>query len=239
MLISMLCHSLITFPAYVQFTGSGGILLTLGWVKIRCGFVIFCQRTLFFNRARIMTHGYDSALINKKSNDRIRDWADELLRQVGYLRTNTREKKRPIIFICHSLVYYLFSITIHSLTNLHKGGLVAREAMVRLHRHPSQFDGIKFELCGLMFLSTPHSGTTEADWNQILLNLSEMALGIRCHVIVAELKSFNLSSVDSEEDFAAISTKPPFHYFCEGDKTSVAGKYRQVSKGETTPRIPV
>ncbi|KAI4131528.1 MAG: hypothetical protein LQ338_001162 [Usnochroma carphineum] len=164
-----------------------------------------------FDRARTMTYGYDSTLINKKSNDRIKDWADDLLRQIGHIRTGAHERKRPILFICHSL-----------------GGIVAREAMVRLDRHSRQFDGIELELCGLIFLSTPHSGTTEADWNGFLLILSEMVLGVRPREIVNELKSFNTSSVDSEEDFTAMSDVPPFHCFCEGDKTFVAGKYRQI-----------
>ena len=57
-----------------------------------------------FNTSRIMTFGYNSALFDKRSNDRMRDWADELLRQVGYFRASDEEQTRPIIFICHSLV---------------------------------------------------------------------------------------------------------------------------------------
>ena len=111
-----------------------------------------------------------------------------------------------------------------------KGGLVAREAMIRLHRHASQFDGIDLNLCGLVFLSTPHSGTTEADWNQFLLSISEIVLGVRSHAIVDQLKSFNPSSVDSEEEFAAMVTVPQFHCFCEGEKTMAAGRNRTASK---------
>ena len=100
--------------------------------------------------------------------------------------------------------------------------------MARLHRQPTQFDGIKLENCGLLFLSTPHYGTTEADWNQFLLSLSEITFGVRSHAIIDQLKSFNLTSVDSEEDFATMSVVPPFHCFCEGGKTDVAGKSRIV-----------
>lgn len=57
-----------------------------------------------FNTSRIMTFGYNSAMFDKKSNDRMRDWADELLRQIGYVRVSDEEQKRPIILICHSLV---------------------------------------------------------------------------------------------------------------------------------------
>lgn len=164
-----------------------------------------------FGRARVMTYGYDSTLINKKSNDRIKDWADELLRQIGHVRTADSEQKRPILFICHSL-----------------GGLVAREAMIRLHHFPKNYDGIALGQCGLVFLSTPHSGTTKADWNQFLMNLSEMTLGVRSHAIVDELRSFNPSSVDSDEAFSSMPKVTPFHCFCEGNRTSVAGTYQQI-----------
>ena len=110
-----------------------------------------------------------------------------------------------------------------------QGGLVVREAMIRLHQQASQFDGIKLNQCGIVFLGTPHSGTIEADWNQFLLGVSELTLGVRSHAIVDHLASFNPSSVDSEEDFAAMPTVPPFHCFCEGEKTMVAGKNRTVS----------
>ena len=70
-------------------------------------------------RSRIMTFGYDSSLINRKSDNRIRDWADELLRQVGYVRTSPEEHARPIIFICHSLVRSI--VTIPCTTNSDQG----------------------------------------------------------------------------------------------------------------------
>ncbi|KAL8989972.1 MAG: hypothetical protein Q9169_008238 [Polycauliona sp. 2 TL-2023] len=145
-----------------------------------------------FNRARIMTYGYDSTLIKKESNERIKDWADDLLQQIGH------------------------------------GGLVVKEAMIRLHQHPKKYESTKLESCGLLFLSTPHSGSQEADWSQFLLDLSEMTLGVRSHAIVDNLRSFNPLSVDSEEAFSAMPKIPPFHCFCEGNKTSIAGKYRQI-----------
>ena len=57
-----------------------------------------------FDQSRIMTFGYDSTLVNRKSKNRIKDWADELLHSVGHLRVAPHEQERPIIFICHSLV---------------------------------------------------------------------------------------------------------------------------------------
>ena len=109
-----------------------------------------------------------------------------------------------------------------------KGGLVGREAMWRLSTQADKFNGIQLDKCGLVFLSTPHSGTTQADWNDFLVNLSELAFGVRSHEIVDELRSFNHSSVDSAENFSSMKPKPPFHCFCEGESASVAGRNRLV-----------
>ena len=164
-----------------------------------------------FDKSRIMTFGYNSTLVNKTSNDRIQDWADELLRQVGYVRTTAVEECRPIIFVCHSL-----------------GGLVGRQAMIRLQTHPNKFDGLRLKHCGLLFLSTPHSGTTEADWNNFLMSISELTIGVRSHAIVGQLRSFNPASVDSEDAFSAMERIPPMYCLVEGEKTKVAGTARTV-----------
>ena len=101
--------------------------------------------------------------------------------------------------------------------------------MIRLNRHGAQFDGIKLDLCGLIFLSTPHSGTTQADWNEFLMNLSEITLSVRSHAILNQLRSFNPSAVDAEEEFNAMNRPPPFHCFSEGSNTSIGGKYQPVN----------
>ena len=165
-----------------------------------------------FSDSRIMTFGYNSTLVNRKSNDRINDWADELLRQVGYVRTSVEERTRPIIFVCHSL-----------------GGLVGRQAMVRLSINPKRFDGLKLDRCGLLFFSTPHSGTTQADWNRFLSNVCELTIGVRSHGILDQLRSFSSSSVDSQDAFSAMIRAPPISCLVEGEKTTVAGKARTVS----------
>ena len=167
-----------------------------------------------FDKSRIITFGYNSTLVNKTSNDRIQDWADELLRQVGYVRTTAVEQSRPIIFVCHSL-----------------GGLVGRQAMVRLQTNPNKFDGLRLKHCGLLFLSTPHSGTTQADWNTFLMSVSELTVGVRSEAIVDQLRSFNPASVDSEDAFSAMERIPPMYCLVEGEKTKVAGKARTVGLG--------
>ena len=51
-----------------------------------------------------MTFGYNSTLIDRKSNDRLQDWADDLLRQIGHVRGYEQDQQRPVVFVCHSLV---------------------------------------------------------------------------------------------------------------------------------------
>ena len=73
----------------------------------------FLPESSGFERARIMTFGYNSTLIDRKSNDRLQDWADDLLRQIGHVRGYEQDQQRPVVFVCHSLVGTLM----HSCTN--------------------------------------------------------------------------------------------------------------------------
>ena len=101
--------------------------------------------------------------------------------------------------------------------------------MVRLNMHPEKYDGLSLENCGLLFLSTPHFGTTQADWNGFILNTVEAILGVRSGEIVEQLKSFNPSVVDFEEAFNTMRKIPPLYCLCEGEKTVAFGKARTVS----------
>jgi len=163
--------------------------------------------TIPFNTARIMTFGYNSSLFDAKSTDRLSDWANFLLSKLEDIRTSPEESSRPIIFICHSL-----------------GGIVARRAMVITNNLAQKYKGITITNCGLLFLSTPHSGSREADYSKFLTNLLESLVGLRSNAIVKELQSFNASSVDDLEAFEHMSEVPPFACLCEGNTTNVPGK---------------
>lgn len=54
-------------------------------------------------RARIFTFGYNSASYFSRSDANIQDFASELLADVKASRASDAEKRRPLIFICHSL----------------------------------------------------------------------------------------------------------------------------------------
>jgi hypothetical protein len=107
------------------------------------------------------------------------------------------------------------------------GGLVARLAMTRMHTLPNKFKGLSLEECGILFLSTPHLGSLEADRSPFLIALGEGLVGLRTGVI-KELQSFNASSVDNTDIFQAMKVKPVFQCFCESEPTQVLGKGRLV-----------
>jgi len=101
--------------------------------------------------------------------------------------------------------------------------------MIRLNEfsYKSEYQGLSLECCGLLFLSSPHSGTTEADWNDFLIGVAKITYGIRPGII-SSLRSFNHLSTDSQEQFANLKVKLPFDAFYETSKTKIAGLNRLV-----------
>ena len=101
--------------------------------------------------------------------------------------------------------------------------------MVQLNEcaHKPEYEGINLRLCGLLFLSTPHSGSTEADWPNFLVAIGSL-WGIRPEII-KYLKSFNPLSAESQEHFTNLKIQPPFDAFYETHKTKVATLNRHVS----------
>jgi hypothetical protein len=162
-----------------------------------------------------MTFGYNSTFFDKSSTDRLLDWANFLLSKLEDFRTAPEASNRPIILVCHSL-----------------GGIVARKAIILLNNFPNKFKGISIANCALLFLSTPHSGSAEADYPKFLTSVLESVAGLRSDAIVKELQSFNSSSVEDIEVFQHMANIPPFECLCEGTKTRILGKGQcEVSSG--------
>ncbi|KAF7888617.1 uncharacterized protein EAF02_003158 [Botrytis sinoallii] len=159
-----------------------------------------------FDKARIMTFGYSSRLRDRGNLSGITVWSQDLLRSVSSLRKTKKEREHPILFVCHSM-----------------GGLVARQAMVELDKYGSQseYNGISPAKCALLFLSTPHSGSLEADWSDFLTDIAQLTMGVRKE-IVKTLGSFNPMSTESQREFMNMNIIPPFDAFFETRVTSVA-----------------
>lgn len=99
--------------------------------------------------------------------------------------------------------------------------------MIRLEKFP--VEGLKLENCGLLFLSTPHKGTRQADWNDVWLPFAKAGGVGRGQVFLQLLSSFNEASNHAQEQFAALKPVPPVKCLYETQKTSVAGTRRTVS----------
>ncbi|KAI9904940.1 hypothetical protein N3K66_001469 [Trichothecium roseum] len=159
-----------------------------------------------FRRSRIMTFGYSSLIGDEDNVAGMSEWAHSLLTALATARKSEDEKTRPIIFICHSL-----------------GGLVVREAMVRLHSAPGSYPSLDVRLCGLLFLSTPHSGSAAADWNSYLVELAQNIGKTRARAVTTLLGSFNDESRKTKERFGLISPAPPYVCLGETRATKVKG----------------
>ena len=101
--------------------------------------------------------------------------------------------------------------------------------MIRLNEysHKLEYKGVDLKLCGLLFFSTPHSGSTDADWNSFLVDIAQITLGVRLEILKS-LESFNPLSAKAQEDFANIKHQPPFDAFYETQKTKIAKLNRHV-----------
>jgi hypothetical protein len=86
---------------------------------------------------------------------------------------------------------------------------------------------LEHRTCGLLFLGTPHSGSTSADFNKFISNLSAL-FGVRVDIL-NKLRSFNGFAVSSKEAFRRIKPSPPYACLCESKRTNVAGTLQLVS----------
>ncbi|KAG0124311.1 Alpha/Beta hydrolase protein [Tuber indicum] len=103
--------------------------------------------------ARIMTFGYNSGVAFSQNVAGISVFANDLLDRLKGLRRHIDESTRPIIFICHSL-----------------GGIVCKRSLVLSHEQPMYQDILK-STHGIVFMGTPHRGSTIADWTKMFASI--------------------------------------------------------------------
>ena len=96
-------------------------------------------------RARFVTYGYDTAVINSDSNQGIHELASTLLDGLVGFRRDTQTRQRPLCFVCHSL-----------------GGVVLKEALVISSnaKDPEHIDHHEVMLgtSGLVLMGVPNLG---------------------------------------------------------------------------------
>ncbi|KAK4186008.1 hypothetical protein QBC35DRAFT_516531 [Podospora australis] len=170
-------------------------------------------------QVRIMTFGYSSLLRDKTNITGLFEWSSELLRSVSEIRKTDSERSCPIVFVCHSL-----------------GGIGGRQstvgscfwAIVRLADNPELYPGLSLSHCGMLFHSTPHSGTDQENWSDLLTELAKIGGARRSRNFTHLLGSFNSESVRAKERFGLLNLVPPFTCVYETQKTMVKGIQRTI-----------
>ncbi|PNP78173.1 hypothetical protein FNYG_08490 [Fusarium nygamai] len=98
---------------------------------------------------RVYTYGYPSKIFSQ-SSERVQEYALNLLISLRDIREDSENAKRSVIFICHSL-----------------GGIVFKQALVTAHQDNHLYGEVLSSIIGVVFLGTPHRGSTVANLGSI------------------------------------------------------------------------
>ncbi|KAI1178312.1 hypothetical protein F4777DRAFT_113251 [Nemania sp. FL0916] len=135
---------------------------------------------------RFFSFGYNANFHDSNNPLSILDFSKSLLL---HMRTYRQEDEsscigtKPIIFIAHSM-----------------GGLVVKKALI-VGKHDDHYSSMLSKVHGIMFLSTPHRGSSHAHALNTLLSIM---IGSSSKVYVSELESSSTSIEDIREQFRAI-----------------------------------
>lgn len=123
---------------------------------------------------RILTYGYDSHVTRffqgAANQTNISDHGRSFLNDLSSQRRTCR--KRPIIFVAHSL-----------------GGLIVKEALrrAREEKYHSHLQDVYNSSNAIIFFGTPHSGSPDAAWGEILRRIAAIAQFDTSRPIIADL----------------------------------------------------
>jgi protein SERAC1 len=142
------------------------------------------------SNARIMTFGYDANVVRLWSiagSSGLYDHGKSLEYQLDHARS--RDSSRPIFFVAHSL-----------------GGLVCEQALL-LGDATRQSDSIVNNTKGILFMGTPHYGSSLASWGSILAKFAHNFRATNKE-IVATLKRGSSELQRVGEEFQLMLRRP-------------------------------
>jgi hypothetical protein len=145
-------------------------------------------------RARISTYSYDSRAPSSRylMHQTLFRHGEDLVSSLASLRKKTGTQQRPLIFICHSL-----------------GGIVVKSALIQAKSSKNDERGLQDvhqSTCGIMFLGTPHQGSDEAPWGDILKGVIADSSLQEEHVLLRSLSKETQWLELQLEQFKSIST---------------------------------
>jgi len=158
-----------------------------------------------FQDARIMTFGYDAKAFlhpfEKSTTARTFTFAEALLSDLADKRVSAAARRRPIIFLGHSL-----------------GGLVIKSALRHARALYSLYGDVLDSTRAVVFFGTPHQGTDSAVWATYLGDLGK-ALGLRNTEVAKELKRWSYPLVELTTHFSDLAPNFQITTFFEKKKT--------------------
>lgn len=149
-----------------------------------------------FPKARIMSFGYDADAVKlwtvrpAGSND-LRDHGKSLANGIAEWRADVSVRNRPIVFIVHSM-----------------GGLVCEQALILCNTsNEDRLSRILNSTVGILFMGTPHRGSSLATWGSTLAKYLNMVRRVNRDIVKSlEVTSPVLRAV--QEEFQKILLKP-------------------------------
>ncbi|KAH6668855.1 hypothetical protein B0J14DRAFT_151694 [Halenospora varia] len=164
---------------------------------------------------RIVSFGYKSQFIKSAPKRDVENCAQELLLALVGWRSQDKaeEKSRPIVFLCHSF-----------------GGIIVKEAMIKATLAAQAFGHIKAATHGIIFLGTPHRGSSGANYAETLVSMAKASgLGTYTGLIhtlrrqspeLLKLATYFSDIYDEFEIFCFYEMEPYLFSFLVVDKTS-------------------
>ncbi|KAH8151561.1 uncharacterized protein LAJ45_04182 [Morchella importuna] len=167
--------------------------------------------------ARILAYGYDSdpgKFLGGASTSMVHHHAFTLVSELYFFRRREHERRRPIIFVCHSL-----------------GGIVVKRALIYSNScnlsHNVHLRAIKVSTYGVLFLGTPHMGSDLAKWGK----MAEMIFRLVTPKALVDSNSALLKTLESNsetlqnitDNFLGISRDFKLFFCWEELKTSIPG----------------
>ncbi|KAK8209716.1 hypothetical protein IWZ01DRAFT_527990 [Phyllosticta capitalensis] len=160
----------------------------------------------YFENARIMTFGYDARAFlhpfSKQTNGRVFTFAENLLGDLDVKRISPMEKRRPIIFLGHSL-----------------GGIVIKSALRYAHERRGLYGNVLDSTKAIVFFGTPHQGSDAATWAAFLGSLGR-AVHLRSTEVLDELKRWSNPLVELTRVFSELRDKFQITSFYEKEATN-------------------
>jgi protein SERAC1 len=149
-----------------------------------------------FPHARIMTFGYDADMVKIWStgltgSNGLHDHGKSLAFSVADSRSTLASKRRPLIFVVHSL-----------------GGLVCEQALLVCRASNEQrLAAVLESTVGIVFMGTPHKGSELAKWGSRVATYLQHIRKVNKKIVeTLKVKSEVLASV--EQDFQQLLLKP-------------------------------